>query len=214
MRFATPLLLPLLMMSLAVIARGEDNPDFPQIHPQPNPGQGTSQFQPNPAYGGQNATGAPNPNPGIVPNGARAGGGARNNGSGVDPGPSGPVLHNNMAPAAATDPVSADPVPGPMSSEDALANFTTVVETYVATKSPKGYWPFMEKPTGKKPVAWRLTEPEVIEDSVKKLAGEKYSGRVKLRDVRGGRPPKLQFVVDFSGVKWKVVSVTPEAKVR
>ncbi|MFI5345749.1 MAG: hypothetical protein ACHQ51_05180 [Elusimicrobiota bacterium] len=209
-----------LLLCAAAVARGEDNPDFPQVHPAPNPGadrrvgtdpSGYEPIQPQPNQ----------PPTGSVDNGNHIGDGNSGKGdwpaataAGVRAGPSGPVIHNNIAPGQSDNSVSPDPAPGPMSLDDVRGNFATVVETYVSKKSPKGYWPYAEKVPGKKPKAWRLTRPQVDEDSVKKLTTDHYSGRVTLRDARGGRPPALEFVVDFSGVDWKVLSVKPAPPVR
>ena len=100
----------------------------------------------------------------------------------------------------------------PTDLDSARVNFATVVEAYVAKNSPDGYWPYTEKKDGQGAKIRRLTLPAVVEESVKQEADGRFSGLVKMSDARGGRPCTLEFVVDFSGVKWKVVSVKPRPR--
>ncbi|MDE2142015.1 MAG: hypothetical protein KGJ84_06350 [Elusimicrobia bacterium] len=219
-----------LLVSLGLLigaagARADDNPDFPQVRPASNGGAVGSDpngFQAIQPQTNHSPTGSPDND--ALASGANAERGEANEGgephknrgrvSGVTRGRYGSVLQNGGGDSSEAPPVTPDPVPGPMSLDDIRANFTTVVETYVETKSPKGYWPYLEKAKGKKPKAWRLTKPVVKDASVKKVKGQRYSGLVKFRDARGVRPPALNFVVDFSGADWSVVSVTPAAAPR
>lgn len=96
----------------------------------------------------------------------------------------------------------------------ARANFAAVVSGYVATKSPKGYWPYVEKKGGKKVRSWRLLAPAVSERSVRKERDQRFSALATLRDARSRRKLALEFVVDFGGTDWKVVSVKPASSRR
>ena len=96
----------------------------------------------------------------------------------------------------------------PIDLDGARANFAAIVEAYVASKSDEGYWPYAEKKGGKAVKPWHLEHPLVIEKSIRRQKGTRFSGLVKLRDARGGRLA-LEFVIDFSGVDWKVVAVKP-----
>jgi hypothetical protein len=92
-----------------------------------------------------------------------------------------------------------------MELSDALVNFETVVEAYVAKKSPNGYWSYSDKKGGK---ARRLKYVSISETTFQQVDGGRYSGLAKFTDARDGRRVSLTFTVDLRGSKWKVVSVS------
>lgn len=100
--------------------------------------------------------------------------------------------------------------PSPMDLDGAIENFATIVDAYVAKKSDDGWWSYVEKKDGKKLKPRRLGKPSVDEDSIKKKdgSGSRYSGLVGFVTPAGGHFT-LEFVVDFSGAEWKVVSAQP-----
>jgi hypothetical protein len=100
-----------------------------------------------------------------------------------------------------------------MDIDGARENFATIVEAYVSKKSDEGWWSYTEKKDGKKVKSRRLAKPSVDEESIKQKDDSRFSGLVKLDDASGGRFT-LEFVVDFSGAKWKVISVKPPAPAR
>jgi hypothetical protein len=205
----------------AAVARGQGNSDFQQTQGQSTPHSGgdsdfqQSQVQPNPIPGSSSGfqqsgvqAGQGNGGGGQGGGGGSAGGNAdrdqsRTSGDGGAGGPDGG--------GSTDDSGGEDAKSSEMSISDARVNFATVVEAYVAKKSSNGYWSYAEKASGKKQKSWRLKLPSVSDKTVREEDENRYSGLVKLRDARGGRPLTLEFVVDFSGVKWKVISVKPAA---
>ena len=217
----------------AAVARADNGSDFQQTQGQSSQGAWSgSDFSQSgrqaggSAAGGQNQGSAGQPMPAAV--GGREDGGhgtnGQDNGNQRDGGQGGGASDrggkrdsdakspNTRDPSAGYD-NSADG-PSAMDLEGARLIFPTVVEAYVTKKSPDGYWSYAEKKGGKAQKSWRLVRPSVSEPSIKKKNRSRYSGLVKLRDSRGGRPLTLEFVVDFSGQKWKVVSVKPAASPR
>lgn len=98
--------------------------------------------------------------------------------------------------------------PRPIDLDGARENFAALVESYVAKRSAKGYWSYVAKKGAK---ARHLIEPKVDEDSVARTRGPRFSARVSLKDLRGGKPAALEFEADFSGSDWRIVAVRPAA---
>jgi hypothetical protein len=221
----TAFLLSLLVCAAA--ARGQGNSDFPQTQGQSNQGfGGSSEFtqtrpQPSsdfgsgsgwgkesapasPQYDGSNAAAGPGGGPGSGAQGVNGGGDQK-----PRPGPNERIGKGSGDGASDDSDSTEDAPPSAMTLDDARVNFATVVEAYVAKNSPDGYWPYSERKGGKGAKSRRLTHPKISDKSVEKSGDARYSGLVKLRDARGGRSLTLEFVVDLSGLKWKVVSVKP-----
>jgi len=109
---------------------------------------------------------------------------------------------------------SAPDVVKPMSLDDARMNFATIIESFVVERSPKGYWPFKQKSTGK---VLKLTFAKTLPKSVHEVLGGHFAGRAVLREVEEGFTVQADFTVDFSGSRWKVermrlVSITQPAR--
>ena len=96
---------------------------------------------------------------------------------------------------------------GSMSLRDARVNFETVVEAFVAKKSVDGYWPYREKKGAKER---KLKFASIDSDSVRLKGDSVYEGAARMLEA-SGRRSILVFKVDFSGAKWRVVSVKPLA---
>jgi hypothetical protein len=88
-----------------------------------------------------------------------------------------------------------------MSLDDARTNFSTVVESFIASHSPDGYWPVRQKTTGK---LLKLKFQSVAPASVHELKEGRYLGRALLREVQADSLVKADFTVDFSGPRWEV----------
>jgi hypothetical protein len=217
----------LLMVSGAALVHGQGNSEFPQS-------QGQGQSQTSQKFGGgdaefgrpQAANGAAaRPGPAQNSSDARAhGDAATERGNPNDRhGPNGDAPNNALNAGSVEGAREGDrgvaakdveqrrdggdeSAAHPMDLDDARENFAAVVEGYVAKRSAKGYWTYIEKQGGK---PRRLVGPSVDEESIQARERSRFSGRVKLKDARGGKPVALEFVVDFSGVEWKVVEVKP-----
>lgn len=99
---------------------------------------------------------------------------------------------------------NAGPAAAPMSLDDARTNFSTVIEAFVAKRSEDGVWRFQEK-SGRV----RSLRLEKIEVAELKTAGKgRFSGPVRMRDVKDGAVLRMNFVVDFGGERWEVVGMT------
>lgn len=101
---------------------------------------------------------------------------------------------------------------GPMTADDARVNFASVVESFVAARSPNGFWPLKEKTTG------NVLHLVLIDKEPKKVDAvegsvARYTGQVLLRDQTTGDQVKASFTVDFSGSEWKVKSMKLLGKV-
>jgi hypothetical protein len=118
----------------------------------------------------------------------------------------------NSSLKSSTGTVSDDaaPPPGPMSLDDAVTNFDTVVDNYIAVHSVDGVWSYTDKVSGKGLHLKVLSKDhESIKDAGKgKKKGKFFSGEVTLRDVKSGRKVKAVFLVDFSGADWTVKSLS------
>jgi hypothetical protein len=200
-----------LLLLVAAAARGQGSSDFQQSQVQPAPNSaGGSDFnqtraQPYTGGGGSFSNEGMNGQAGAGQNGGGQNAGGQSggqNGGGQNGGGQG-------GDEAAEDSGNEDAPSSAMPLADARVNFATVVEAYVAKNSAHGFWPYEEKKGGKDVKIWRLKLPSVADKSVEKQDEQRYSGLVKLRDARGGRTLTLKFVVDFSGARWKVVSVKP-----
>lgn len=99
--------------------------------------------------------------------------------------------------------------PAKVSLADAVYNFETVVESYVAKKSAGGVWTYKEDDRTSK-----LVLVSVDSKSVRAAGEGLYAGVAVLRDARTKRVRRLEFTADFSGPKWTVVSVRPVPKAR
>lgn len=104
----------------------------------------------------------------------------------------------NPNPAPSEEPAAG----GAMSRDDARMNFGTVVDSFVAERSPEGYWPLRDKATGKvRRLKIAAKDPKSV------VSGEgagMFVGRVTLLDESSGERLKADFTVDFSGAEWKV----------
>ena len=206
--------LPILLVLMlgAVFARGESNSDFPQTqnqgqdyggrasdfangYSQPNP-SGNARPMPAPAPDSPEARGTPGKN--------KAAGRKSSGGNGGTPSGDEARAEDRGGNRDGDDPGGGNDGARPVDLEGARANFAAVIESYVLKRSPKGYWNYVEM-KGRK--ARRLSSPSVDEESVRRLKGELFSGRVKFRDAGRPKPFFLQFDVDFSGVNWKVAAV-------
>jgi len=97
--------------------------------------------------------------------------------------------------------VPSAPAPTAMSLADARLNFGTVVESFIAARSRKGYWPLKQKSTGK---TLRLKFVEVGPKTVREIQPGHFAARVLLHDLDKDQPIKADFYVDFSGRQWAV----------
>ena len=207
----------------AAVSRGDDSPDFTQTGKGDHGGQG------------QNRGGNQDGNAGSQ-NGGNQKGGSQNDGGPIDDHKNHGADKNRgdrdggsqtgdgrdfgspddgwLVGRGRSNPVSREDLSSPpMDLDGARENFATIVETYVSKKSNEGWWSYVETKEGKKLKPRCLAKPSVDEESVKQKEGSRFSGLVTLDDAGGGQRT-LEFVVDFSGAKWKVISVKPPAPVR
>ena len=201
----------------ATASRGQSNPDFPQTQSQQY-GSGQAQNQGNEDFPQvHSAEYESMAAPPVQGGGAPSVPGSRGDDRSMNGGPGKTKKrHEDGARGDGTmdgdshgDGSGDDDRSGSMDLDGAGVNFATVVESYVAKKSSAGYWTYKEKKNGKPAKSWRLAHPEVDSGSIKGRGRGRYSGRVKLIDARYKRALTLEFLVDFSGNDWKVVSVTP-----
>lgn len=113
-------------------------------------------------------------------------------------------IEEQQAAAAAAAQSEAEAPAAPLSLDDARVNAVTVVQAFVARKSPKGYWPFREK--GSKAL-YKLTLSSIDEKKIKELTGGRYGVPASLDDAEKKARLKMEFVVDLSGAEWKVVGM-------
>jgi len=98
----------------------------------------------------------------------------------------------------------AQEAPRVMSADDARTNFSTVVESFIASHSPDGYWPVRQKTTGK---VLRLKFQSVSSKTVHEANEGHYRGLATLREVQTDTLVKAEFTVDFSGPRWDVLGM-------
>lgn len=108
------------------------------------------------------------------------------------------------APNPEESPEPASPANSEMPPEDAGDNFRTVITSFIANRSPKGYWPLKDKATGR---IMRLKLVKVNAGNLRKLKSNNYAGSAVLKDVERGTLLKVEFGVDFSGAEWKVTGM-------
>lgn len=127
------------------------------------------------------------------------------------PGDAGPGQDQQPGPPPDTGndsgPSNSDSAPaGPMTLDDARTNFSSIVDSFVAARSPNGFWPLKEKATGNVlHLVSVSSDPKTI-NPVDGSAGV-YAGTVIFRDQNTGENVKTQFTVDLSGAEWKVKSM-------
>lgn len=88
-----------------------------------------------------------------------------------------------------------------MSLADARVNFATAVENHLKATAPKGPFPFQDV---------LLNYDRVDETSVKEVSADRFVGCVLFKDGKD-KPVDLDLTVDFSGDRWRVVSVLPHS---
>jgi hypothetical protein len=93
-------------------------------------------------------------------------------------------------------------------------NFATVVESFIAARSPKGYWPLKQKSADR---ILNLKHEKTLPKTVRKIAEGVYTGRVVLLEADEGFTIQAEFTVDLSGARWQVkrmrlVGAPPPAK--
>jgi hypothetical protein len=96
---------------------------------------------------------------------------------------------------------SADAPPPPMTIDDARMNFATIVESFIAARSPKGYWPLKQKSADR---VLRLKHEKTLPKTVRKIGEGLYTGRVVLLEADEGFAIQAEFTVDLSGARWQV----------
>ena len=94
--------------------------------------------------------------------------------------------------------------PEPMSEGDAKVNFPTVVESYLAQHSPRGYFPVTEKQTKK---VWHLKLLEIQTGNLRSAGTNRYTARADFKDVRNGAKLSIDITVDFGGSEWSVTTL-------
>jgi hypothetical protein len=110
------------------------------------------------------------------------------------------------APDSNPAPIEGQAAGGSMSLDDARMNFGTVVDSFVATRSPDGYWPLKDKTTGKvRHLKIVAKDPKSVEPG--EGGGSLFIGRVTLKDESSGERLKADFTVDFGGAEWKVTQM-------
>jgi hypothetical protein len=89
----------------------------------------------------------------------------------------------------------------------AAENFPTLVETYLAKNGDDGRW------TVKLGAKTRVLELVRVETKNLKPAGaDRYAACAVFRGADGGKPARLEFIADFGGAEWAVVSVKAPTK--
>lgn len=113
----------------------------------------------------------------------------------------GPAMEEPRVRGGEGEDAGKDPA-GPMSPEDARDNMRTVLRTRLAATG--GVWKMRETKTGK-PRSLALQGIGAAKDEGK----GRWSGRATFRDKAGLVHARVR--VDFSGVRWRVVTLEPEA---
>lgn len=102
---------------------------------------------------------------------------------------------------AAAEAAGQEPPPPPLTLDEARMNAATVVQSFVARKSPQGYWPFREKGSG---TLYKLKLVSIDEKKVKELSQGRYGVPALLEDAGAGTRLRMEFVVDLGESEWKV----------
>ncbi|HAM36857.1 MAG TPA: hypothetical protein DEB40_10675 [Elusimicrobia bacterium] len=89
--------------------------------------------------------------------------------------------------------------------EDARVNFATVVETFIAKRSERGYWIFAQEKNGK---ALKLKLDSILEPTVHATGVGHYAGEVMLRELGSNRLIKADFQVDLASPQWQVEDIS------
>lgn len=92
--------------------------------------------------------------------------------------------------------------PAPMTLSDARVNFPTMIESFIASRSPKGYWSFKDPETGK---TLKLKLSQVDKGSIAPSAKGSFRGKVTFQEGRTDRTIDLDFIVDFASDSWQVL---------
>ncbi|MBI5245789.1 MAG: hypothetical protein HY923_01300 [Elusimicrobia bacterium] len=86
------------------------------------------------------------------------------------------------------------------SLKEAQENVETIIQTYVAQKSPEGFWPVKQKGGGN----LRLKLKSIDAKNVRRTSGELFKVSATFTDEESRKPYYGEFDVDFGGMIWSV----------
>lgn len=90
----------------------------------------------------------------------------------------------------------------PISLADARVNIVSIIEAFIAQRSPHGFWPLRDKKTRR----MRHLKLLAIDDRhVHADGGALYTAPASLKDTTSGATLAALFTVDFTGPNWQVV---------
>ena len=90
---------------------------------------------------------------------------------------------------------------GDMTLDDAAGNFESILQAFVISRSPNGYWPLREKTT-KKVLMLKLESIDL--KSLRQEGPNVFTAPAVLLDVNNDRKIPAEFTIDFSGTQWHV----------
>jgi hypothetical protein len=123
-----------------------------------------------------------------------------------------PTIDSSKNKASDEDPARPHDAPIPWADaekvgrEDAAANFSNVIETYLAKHGVHGHWTYA---SGAKS---RVLDFIEVDTKHMQKAGPFYAACASFTEAGSRRRIRLEFTVDFSDAAWRVVSVRPRSR--
>ncbi len=84
---------------------------------------------------------------------------------------------------------------------DARVNIVSIIEAFIAQRSPDGFWPLRDKKTRR---LRHLKLLSIDQKNVQAVGGALYTAPALLKDSMSKETLAAQFTVDFTGPNWQV----------
>jgi len=98
-------------------------------------------------------------------------------------------------------PKAAAEAPQSATVEDVKTSFGTMVQSFITSNSPNGYWPLRQKSTHR---LLKLHFVKAVERTIHEVGSGRFAGRVVMRQEGSEGVVTAEFVLDCSGTDWKV----------
>ena len=85
--------------------------------------------------------------------------------------------------------------------EDVKTSFGTMVQSFITSNSPNGYWPLRQKRTHR---LLKLHFVRAVERTIHEVDSGRFAGRVVMRQEGSEGVVTAEFVLDCTGTDWKV----------
>jgi len=85
--------------------------------------------------------------------------------------------------------------------DDVKTSFGTMVQSFITSNSPNGYWPLRQKRTHR---LLKLHFVKAVERTIHEVGSGRFAGQVVMRQEDSEGVVTADFVLDCSGTDWKV----------